>query len=291
MKMALKPLLILVLSTLTSAEQANPIQKVIEMLSALQAKIMKEGEVEEKAYKEFFEWCDSAAKDKQFEVKTAQAQVEKLKATIAKAISDIDDNSELIEQLASGIATNEADLKDATLIRDKERADFEASEKELVDSIDMLDRAIGIIERNMKGSALLQNPVDSKDLNALMKTLNVVIDAASFSSHDKQLLTTLMQSKQSTDAVQQFCCIAVSRRVQKRPIRSCCTIGEIAGLRAGFGAKRNQAEQLRPIRGQYSRSGASSASVSTISLTSGVNPGRTIRPRGRKLAATLGVTR
>merc|ERR1719272_607835 len=37
------------------------------------------------------------------------------------------------------------------------------------------------------------------NLNALMKTLNVVIDAASLSSHDKKTLATLMQSKQSSD--------------------------------------------------------------------------------------------
>merc|ERR1719161_1609267 len=33
------------------------------MITALEAKIMKEGEAEEKAYKEFFEWCDDAAKN------------------------------------------------------------------------------------------------------------------------------------------------------------------------------------------------------------------------------------
>jgi len=42
--------------------QVNPIQKVVQLLSELEAKIMKEGEMEEKAYKEFFEWCDDAAK-------------------------------------------------------------------------------------------------------------------------------------------------------------------------------------------------------------------------------------
>merc|ERR1719174_2938597 len=110
--MAVKTFLVLAFLHMTAAEQANPIQKVIEMLSALEAKIMKEGEAAEKAYKEFFEWCDSAAKETQFAIKTAEAQKEKLEATISKAISDIDDNSETIEQLANAVASNEADLKD-----------------------------------------------------------------------------------------------------------------------------------------------------------------------------------
>jgi len=199
MKMAAKPLLVLALLALTAAEQANPIQKVIEMLSALQAKIMKEGEAEEKAYKEFFEWCDSAAKETQFEVKTAQAQKEKLEATIAKAISDIDDNKEAIEELGNAIASNEADLKAATEIREKEHADFVASEKELVDSIDMLDRAIGILEREMKGSALLQTPMDTSSLNALIQSVGAVIDAASFSANDKQKILALVQNQEGVD--------------------------------------------------------------------------------------------
>merc|ERR1719301_337801 len=33
----------------------------------------------------------------------------------------------------------------------------------------------------------------------MMKTLNLVIDAASFSSHDKQTLVTLMQNRQNSD--------------------------------------------------------------------------------------------
>jgi len=66
--------LIFALLTSTAAEQVNPLQKVIQLLSALEAKILKEGEAEVKAYKDFFEWCDDAAKNKHFEIKTATAK-------------------------------------------------------------------------------------------------------------------------------------------------------------------------------------------------------------------------
>merc|ERR1719316_1562110 len=101
--------------------------------------------------------------------------------------------------MAQQISVDQADLKAATEIRSKEHAVFLETEAELADAVDTLGRAIGIIERNMKGSALLQTPVEKGNLEALMKTLNVVIDAASFSSHDKQTLTTLMQSKSADD--------------------------------------------------------------------------------------------
>merc|ERR1719197_412953 len=117
--MAVKVLIIALLS-LAAAEEANPIQKVIELITSLEAKLMKEGEAADKAYKEFFEWCDDAAKEKAFEVKTATSEKEKLEATIAKAISDADDASTSIEELVASIATNQKDLDDATLIRKKE---------------------------------------------------------------------------------------------------------------------------------------------------------------------------
>merc|ERR1719395_140977 len=102
------------------AHQVNPIQKVIQLLSELEAKLMKEGEAEQKAYEEFVAWCDTGARDKRFEVKTAKAEKEKLEARIAKAESTAEAAVSSIEELAASISTNEADLKAATEIRDKE---------------------------------------------------------------------------------------------------------------------------------------------------------------------------
>merc|ERR1719353_2339266 len=102
----MKFMLILALTVDASVNtaQTNPIQKVIELLTNLEAKIMKEGEAEEKAYKDFFEWCDDAAKNKQFEIKTATAAKEKLEATIAKAKSDQENADEVIATKAAAIA-------------------------------------------------------------------------------------------------------------------------------------------------------------------------------------------
>lgn len=160
---------------------------------------MKEGEAEEKAFKEFFEWCDDAAKNKQFEVKTATAKKEKLEATIAKAKSDIEDADEVIAKMVADIAQDEKDLEDATVIREKENADFKAAEAELMEGIDMLERAIGIIERNMKGSALLQQPLDTSNVQALIQGISVVLDAAAFSGDNKQKLLGLIQNMQGDD--------------------------------------------------------------------------------------------
>jgi hypothetical protein len=106
---------------------------------------------------------------------------------------------ENIASLAASIAQDNKDLEDATVIRDKEHEEFAAAEAEMMEGIDMLDRAIGIIERNMKGSALVQQPLDTKNVQALIKTVGVVLDAASFSTNDKNKLLGLIQNMQGDD--------------------------------------------------------------------------------------------
>merc|ERR1719265_2829765 len=108
----------------TSAEQlkVNPMEKIIELLSGLRAKVIADGEAEEKAYKDYFEWCDDASREKQQEIKTLTGEKEELTATIEKATATIDE-----------LSTDEADLKAATEIREKEHENFVVVEKELVD--------------------------------------------------------------------------------------------------------------------------------------------------------------
>merc|ERR1719443_705535 len=140
----------------SSLDQAktNPIEKVIEMLSDLQQKIIGEGEAAQKLYDEFAEWCEEESKNLGFDIKTGKAQVEELTATIEKATSDIKAADEEIGTLSSSIGTDEADLKAANAIREKEHEVFIAAEADLVDTIDTLERAISILEREMsKGGA------------------------------------------------------------------------------------------------------------------------------------------
>jgi len=199
MKMAMQLVLLFAVFPGTLASQTNPIQKVIELITHLEAKIMSEGEAEQKAYKEFFEWCDDTAKNGHFNVKTATSEKAKLEATIKKAASDIQIADDQIATHVASIAQDNKDLEDATVIRTKEHKDFAAAEAELMEGVDMLERAIGVIERNMKGSALIQQPVDTANVETLLKSVSVVIDAASFSTNDKTKLLGLIQNMQGDD--------------------------------------------------------------------------------------------
>merc|ERR550514_2311462 len=180
-------LALLVAPAVASGLDANPLGKVIELMDTLAAKITKDGEVEAKAYREYMEWCDDESKSLGFEIKTAKAKKEKLEAVIEKATADIEAGETAIAELAASISTAEGELKNATLIREKENADFLAAEAELVDGIDVLDRAIAILEREMaKNPALMQ--VDTTNVQRLIQSMGAVINAAALAGSDRRKL-------------------------------------------------------------------------------------------------------
>merc|ERR1719420_1564472 len=96
-----------------SASQANPIEKIVEMISDLQAKVIGEGKDAQKTYDEYAEWCEDRSTKLGFEIKTGKANVAELKATIEEETSSIGALETKIEELSSDIQSNEADLKAA----------------------------------------------------------------------------------------------------------------------------------------------------------------------------------
>merc|ERR1719364_596504 len=186
---------------LTMQTGTNPLSKTIELLDSLTAKITAEGEKEAKAYKAYVEWCDDASSNLKYEIKTGEAKKEDLQAAISKAAADIAAADDRIEDLSAAISADEKELKQATAVRAKENADFAASEAELVDAIDTLDRAVMVLEKEMKKNpAALAQVSSATGLNNLIKTLGTVIDAAAFPVTDQKKLAALVQARQGADS-------------------------------------------------------------------------------------------
>merc|ERR1719272_2288949 len=156
------------------------------------------GEAEAKAYKEYVAWCDNAATNVKFEIKSGTSQKEQLEATIAKATDDASSAASQVEDLAASISADGGELKQATGVRERESADFAASEAELVESVDTLGRAINIIQREMQKNPALLQQANTGDMQKLLKVMGTVVDAASFSVQDKQRLTALVRDKQGS---------------------------------------------------------------------------------------------
>merc|ERR1740138_950893 len=173
-----------------SASQANPIEKILEMISDLQAKVIKEGEDAQKEYDEYAEWCEDRSTQLGFEIKTGKAEVAELKATIEQETAASAALETKIEELSDDIKTDEADLDAATKIRNQEAADFAAEEKELTEVISMLERATSILEKEMakSGAAMVQ----LKTATSITDAFKVMVQASMMSSADATRLTALV---------------------------------------------------------------------------------------------------
>lgn len=186
-------------SSSADAGRTNPVQKAIGLLSDLETRIKRDSDQEASDFAAYMEWCRNGARDKEYEVQTAESDMEDLQATIGQAAAKMSTESAQIQDLGASVATNTADLQAAQKIRDQEQAEFETAEKELVDAVDTLERAINILQRKLHGSALLQAPVDRKDVSKLIQTLGAIIDAAALSVSDRKTLLGLVQSRDSSD--------------------------------------------------------------------------------------------
>merc|ERR1719205_402340 len=139
------------------------------------------------------------AKNAGFEIKTAEAKKEKLEAKIGELASSITVSVSKIEDLAAAIAADDAELKNATAIRKKENIEFTKNEAELMDCLDTLERAIGILSKEMDKNPAALAQIDTSSTERLVQTLGAVISAAGFAGADKSKLVALIQSQSSDD--------------------------------------------------------------------------------------------
>merc|ERR1719504_239349 len=94
------------------------------------------------------------------------------------------------------ISASEADPANATAIRTSEKAAFEATEKELVETQDSLERALVMIKRSMN---FMQTKGHKKALDELAVSLKTIVVASWISSDDKAKVQKLLQTDDSDE--------------------------------------------------------------------------------------------
>jgi len=149
------------------AASVSPIEKVLQLLAELEAKIIKDGEETQKLYEEFTDYCKGTAKDTQFAIKTGKSAAERFSATAEDAAAEIVELETKIGELSTKTATNSQDLAAATEIRKAEAEDYTASDADLSETIDMLRRAIAILEKEMSKTGFIQTDAINKVADAL----------------------------------------------------------------------------------------------------------------------------
>jgi hypothetical protein len=174
------------------AVSVSPIEKILQLLGDLEAKIIKDGEATQKLYEEFTDFCKDTSKDTQFELKTSKSDAERYAASVADKEAEISALETKIGELSTTIATNSKDLAAATEIRKKEKADYDTADAELGETVDMLRRAIAILEKEMSKTGFLQTSSMSKVKDAL-SALVLAEGVRGVSGTDAARLAALLQ--------------------------------------------------------------------------------------------------
>merc|ERR550514_1991320 len=140
---------------------------------------------------EYTKWCDSESNEKEDAITSAARTISELQATIEESSGSIAALTAEIEELAGKISASEADLANATSIRTSEKAAFEATEKELVETQDSLERALVMIKRSMN---FMQTKDSDEDL-----TLQPQATTSAYETHDGGILGTLTELKDKAE--------------------------------------------------------------------------------------------
>jgi len=142
---------------LDMADSKNrPVTKVITLLKDMMEQLEKEAEEDEEIYEKMACWCETNDKEKTKAIADAEARIEDLTSEIESLTAASARLNAEIVNLEKEIAKNQAALDKATAIRTKELAEFNAEEKDMLQSITALKSAITVLSKH-HGGALLQS--------------------------------------------------------------------------------------------------------------------------------------
>jgi hypothetical protein len=178
----------------------SPVQKVIELLDEMKAKIQKDLAAEGQSMEEFLSFCDGETKEKMFAIKTSDGMIGDLSAVIQESKAIIAAKEDSVSELGSTISAKEKELSEATAVREGENADFVAAEKELVTSVDNCARAAtalakGLSFAQMRGKKHAAAKMQ-KQMEAVRNALQTIMSAAWIDVESHKKLKSFLQETQ-----------------------------------------------------------------------------------------------
>merc|ERR1719421_946014 len=147
---------------------------------------------------EYTTFCDDELKEKGYAIETATRQIHNFQASIEDNKAAIADRDSEIVAIGSEMSEKDKDLANATMVRKEEHATFVTTEKDLMETVDTLTRAVVEIKKatsfmQVKGTHH-RVPLTPRAVNAL----EAVVEAAQVSGGDRRILQGFLQQKTSS---------------------------------------------------------------------------------------------
>jgi len=135
----------------------RPVSKVITLLKDMTKQLQKEAEEDEEIYDKLACWCTTNDKEKTKAIADAETKIADLTTKVEELTAGSARLNTEIKNHEKEVAENQASLDKATAIRQKTLAEFNAEEKDLLESISALKAAVTVLSKHHGGS-LLQLP-------------------------------------------------------------------------------------------------------------------------------------
>jgi len=190
---------LLLLVAYAQASSVSPVQKVIELIGGMRGKVTADLAAEEKAMEEYSAFCDDEATTKGYQIKDSTRHIADLGATIEDSKATITQAETEIVALGAELANKDKELAAANSVRSEEHATFQATEKELVNTVDSMSRAILEIKKGMSFMQVKgQNPQGMRQLRMVATALSKIADAAWVTEGNRKQLSQFLQSTQAS---------------------------------------------------------------------------------------------
>lgn len=174
----------------TKMELANPVRKIVNVMTKMQAQIEAEGDEKESMFNKFMCYCKGGGNSLSASISAAENKVPQVESSIkehsgakAQLSADVKKATSDREESAGAVAR-------ARAIREKEESDFSAEAAESRANIAALGRAIPAIEQGMGASFLQAN----LGLTDKLRQLSVSMDMEAV---DRDLLASFLQDGSS----------------------------------------------------------------------------------------------
>jgi len=191
MSLRLPLTLVLIVPTLIAGDAAelNPIRKVVNLLQAMQKKVIAEGAKEKELYEKFLCHCKSGGGDLSASIGSAETKIPAVSSSIQESEEKLTQTKADLKQAQIDRTAGKDAMKEATALREKEAATFAAQKSEYDANIQAITKAVAAVEKGMSGGFLQTKAA---------QVLRMAVNKQDMLDGDRQELVAFLSGSHST---------------------------------------------------------------------------------------------
>lgn len=142
------PLLPYAFTFVADNDKNRPVSRVVQLLKEMQEQLEKDQKTDEEVYEKMACWCKKNDREKLQAIKDAEVSINQLNSKIESLTAQSSRLSTEIDDLNKEISANRVALDKAQALRSKQLEEFNAEEKDMVQSITALNSAIVVLSKH-----------------------------------------------------------------------------------------------------------------------------------------------